>query len=108
MSRAASSRIAWLRAALILLALLGTVLAPASPASPAEAAPAPPPAAVSTEPAGEAHQDATDSALRVPTRRPAPHTTPAVRRPRTARRSLPRPTRSRTHLPAPRSVVLRC
>ncbi|MEU6677238.1 hypothetical protein [Streptomyces sp. NPDC046925] len=105
MSRAASPRIAWLRAALILLALLGTVLAPASPA---EAAPAPPPAAVSTEPAGEAHQDATDSALRAPTRRPAPHTTPAVRRPRTARRSLPRPTRSRTHLPAPRSVVLRC
>ncbi|MGW6057130.1 hypothetical protein [Streptomyces sp. NPDC055189] len=105
MSRAASPRPAWLRAALILLALLGTVLAPAAPA---EAAPAPPPAAVSTEPSGEAHQDTADSALRVPTKRPVPHATPAVRRPRAARRSRPRPARSRTHLPAPRSVVLRC
>ncbi|MEU5956096.1 hypothetical protein [Streptomyces sp. NPDC047525] len=104
MSRAASPRPAWLRAALILLALLGAVLAPAAPT---EAAPAPP-AAVSTEPTGEAHQDTADSALRVSTKRPVPVTTAAAARPREPRRSRPLPTRGRIHLPAPRSVVLRC
>ncbi|MEW1929639.1 hypothetical protein [Streptomyces sp. NPDC088360] len=107
MSRAAPPRPAWLRAALVLLALLGTVLAPASPT---EAAPAPP-AAVSTEPTGEAHQDTADSALRVTTRRPAPAARPrSPRSPRNPHRSRPHPlpTRARKHLPAPRSVVLRC
>lgn len=105
MSRAASPRPAWLRAALILLALLGTVLAPATPS---EAAPIPP-AAVSTEPTGEGHQDTADSSIRVPTKRPAPVTTRAAR-PRAPRRSrsLSLPTRCRRHVPAPRSVVLRC
>ncbi|MFD0551763.1 hypothetical protein ACFQ0X_23175 [Streptomyces rectiviolaceus] len=104
MSRAASPRPAWLRAALILLALLGAVLAPAAPS---EAAAPAPPAAVSTEPTGEAHQDTTDSALRVPTKRPTPVTTPATRS-REPRRSRPLPTRGHSHLPVPRSVVLRC
>lgn len=108
MSRTPSRRPAWLRAALILLALLGTVLAPAAPA---EGAPAPP-AAVSTEPAGEAHQDTADSALRVPTKRPAPATgtkrAARTRGPRSPRRSNPLRTRGRDHHPAPRSVVLRC
>lgn len=103
MSRAAAPRPAWLRAALILLALLGAVLAPASPT---EAAPAPP-AAVSTEPAGEAHQDTAETTLRVPTRRPTPVSAPAAR-PRDPRRSRPLPTRALHHRPAPRSVVLRC
>lgn len=108
MSRLASRRPAWLRAALILLALLGAVLAPATLAAPAEAAPAPP-AAVSTEPTGEAHQDGADSSLRVPTKRSAPRTAPATgprnpapRHPRTPHIHLPLP------VPAPRSVVLRC
>ncbi|MEU3736516.1 hypothetical protein AB0E78_05520 [Streptomyces sp. NPDC032198] len=104
MSRAASPRPAWLRSALILLVLLGAVLAPA------EATPAPalaPPAAVSTEPNGEAHQDTADSALRVTTRRPALGATPLAH-PREPRRSRPLPTRGLSHVPAPRSVVLRC
>ncbi|MGW7079093.1 hypothetical protein ACWGH2_15235 [Streptomyces sp. NPDC054871] len=101
MSRAASPRPAWLRAALILLALLGAVLAPATPT---EAAPAPP-AAISTEPTGEAHQDTAESALRVPTRRPAPASaTPAPHH----SHPLPLPTRALNHRPAPHSVVLRC
>ncbi|MFH8489902.1 hypothetical protein [Streptomyces longisporoflavus] len=105
MSRVASCRPAWLRAVLILLALLGTVLAPASPT---RAAPAPPPAAVSTEPCGEAHQDTADSALRVPARRPVPHAAPATARHRAAHRSRPGLLRERPHVAAPRSVVLRC
>ncbi|MFE6164593.1 hypothetical protein ACFQ7F_37445 [Streptomyces sp. NPDC056486] len=106
MSRAASPRPAWLRAALILLALLGTVLAPAATA---EAAPAPP-AAVSIELTGEAHQDTADSALRVPTKRPAPLTTPATghRTPEPLPLAPPHPQTPHLHLPAPRSVVLRC
>ncbi|MGW5867502.1 hypothetical protein ACWFRJ_35730 [Streptomyces sp. NPDC055239] len=104
MSRAASPRPAWLRAALVLLALLGAVLVPVAPT---EAAPAPPAAAVSIEPTGEAHQEATDSTLRVPTRRPTPVTTPATADHRTPE-PLPPPTLPHPHLPAPRSVVLRC
>ncbi|MWA12185.1 hypothetical protein [Streptomyces sp. BA2] len=104
MSRAASPRPAWLRAALILLALLGAVLAPAAPT---EAAPAPP-AAISTEPTGEAHQDTAESALRVPTRRPAPASAAPAARPRVPHRSHPLPTRALIHRPAPHSVVLRC
>ncbi|MFF1699212.1 hypothetical protein ACFVXC_37200 [Streptomyces sp. NPDC058257] len=105
MSRAASPRPAWLRAALVLLALLGTVLVPVAPT---EAAPAPPAsAAVSIEPTGETHQDTTDSALRVPTRRPTPVTTPAATGHRTPEPAPP-PTPPYLHLPAPRSVVLRC
>ncbi|MFG2498203.1 hypothetical protein ACGFSB_08310 [Streptomyces sp. NPDC048441] len=107
MSRVASPRPSWLRAAFVLLALLGTVLAPSVSA---EAAPAPaPPAAVSavsTELTGEAHQDTADSALRVPTRRPAPLTARAAGH----RDPEPRHPEHRPHLglPAPRSVVLRC
>jgi hypothetical protein len=106
MSRAAPlRRPAWLRAALILLALLGAFLAPATAA---EAAP-PPPAVVSGEPAGEAHQDTADSALRVSIRRPVPdplaRITPVRRVPRA---STPQPDRRHPHAPTPRSVVLRC
>ncbi|MGW6272365.1 hypothetical protein [Streptomyces sp. NPDC055060] len=103
MSRVAKPRPAWLRTALILVALLGAALAPAAPA---EAAPAPP-AAMSTEPTGEAHQDTADSALRVSVRRPAPGATPTAR-PRAPRRATPLRARGRVHVPAPRSVVLRC
>ncbi|MGW7068065.1 hypothetical protein ACWGII_20255 [Streptomyces sp. NPDC054855] len=103
MSRVAFRRPAWLRAVLILLALLGTVLAPGTPS---EAAPAPP-AAVSTEPTGEAHQDVAEGSVRVAGRRPVTATVPAAR-PRAPRRSLPLPARCRRHVPAPRSVVLRC
>ncbi|MEV0526716.1 hypothetical protein AB0I66_25100 [Streptomyces sp. NPDC050439] len=103
MSRAASPRPAWLRAALILLALLGTVLAPATPSEAVSA----PPAVVSGEPAGEAHQDTVDSSVRVSGRRAVAVSVPAARR-RTPRRSLPLPARCRRHVPAPRSVVLRC
>jgi len=105
MKRVAKPRPAWLRTALILLALIGAVLAPAAPVE--SAATAPPPAAVSTEPSGEAHHDTVDSALRVTTRRPAIGTTPAAL-PREPRRDHALPTRVRAHLPAPRSVVLRC
>ncbi|MEU6990669.1 hypothetical protein ABZ953_08440 [Streptomyces sp. NPDC046465] len=102
---------AWPRALLTLLALLLAALtATATPG--AQASPRPP-AALSTESGGsEIQQDATDTALRLPTghatRVPTPRTPAAAPPRRPAAAPAPRPTLLHPHVPTPRSVVLRC
>ncbi|MFK4069593.1 hypothetical protein [Streptomyces sp. NPDC029674] len=97
----------WPRALLTLLAL---VLATLTAAPVAQASP-PPPVALAAEVGGETHQDATETALRLPTR----HATrlPTARPPapvpaRRATSSVPHPAGLRPHVPTPRTPVLRC
>ena len=96
----------WLRALLVLVTLLGTALAATGPVTAATA----PAAVVSVEP-GELHQDAPDTALRLPTghatRLPAARTTLPVLPARPSLRPA-RPHAPRATLRALRCVVLRC
>ncbi|MEV0255242.1 hypothetical protein AB0H82_13420 [Streptomyces sp. NPDC050732] len=99
----------WPRALLTLLALLLATLATAPTA---QAGP-PPPAALAAEIGGEVQQDATETALRLPTRHATrlPTARPHATAPTPARRGTPsvaRPGGLHPHVPTPRTAVLRC
>ncbi|MFJ2771675.1 hypothetical protein [Streptomyces sp. NPDC087300] len=97
----------WPRALLILVLPLLVLLAPA------HASPAPPPPAVTltTESGPENQQDATVTALRLPThhatRLPTPPSRPH-RGPLSPETAPAPPRQPHPHVPAPRSVILRC
>ncbi|MFB6672032.1 hypothetical protein ACFVDQ_29525 [Streptomyces sp. NPDC057684] len=107
--RRTARRPAWARALLVLVALLGmafTSAVPCASAAPAHAASSP------TEP-GELHQDAPDTALRLPTahatRLPAERATPVPRARPSAPPARPRAPRATLNsLNVLRCVVLRC
>ncbi|MEU5056796.1 MULTISPECIES: hypothetical protein [unclassified Streptomyces] len=107
--RRTARRPAWARALLVLVALLGMASASAVPcaaAAPAHAASTP------TEP-GELHQDAPDTALRLPTahatRLPAERAAPVPRARPSAPPARPRAPRATLNsLNVLRCVVLRC
>lgn len=97
----------WPRALLTLLALLLATLATAPTA---QAGP-PPPAALAAEIGGEVQQDATETALRLPTRHATRLPTARPPAPVPARRltpPAPRPRGLHPHVPTPRTAVLRC